>query len=297
LEKDGVEVWGTFRWRSPMDNVKHLKGRIEFVECDLRDSSSVLGAVERVKPDWIFHLAAQSFVPTSWLSPSETLVTNIVGEVNLFEAVKKVGIKPRIQIAGSSEEYGLVTEEDLPIRETTLLSPLSPYGVSKVGQDLLGFQYFQSYGLPIIRTRAFNHTGPRRPADFVCSDFAKQIVEIREGKKEPLMEVGNLDVVRDFTDVRDVVVGYWLALDKGKPGEVYNIASGRGRKIRKVLDLLRDLSGIDFKMKVQPTRLRPSDVPRLVGDAGKFHKLTGWQPEIPFRKTLQDLLEFWGEKI
>src|SRR3990170_4974804 len=233
-EHPDVEIFGTWRWRSRMDNVEHLEGQITLVECDLRDAVSVTGVPERSRPDAIFHLAAQSFVPTSWVAPGETLTTNIVGQTNLFEAVRTLKLDPTIQIACSSEEYGLVHPDEVPIRESNPLRPLSPYAVSKVGQDYLAYQYFQSYGIKTIRTRGFNHTGPRRGEVFVSSNFAKQIAAIEAGLHEPVIRVGNLDAVRDFTDVRDMVRAYWLAVERGRPGEVYNIASGVGITIREL---------------------------------------------------------------
>jgi len=197
----------------------------------------------------------------------------------------------------SSEEYGLVSKNELPIKETNPLRPLSPYAVSKVGQDLLGYQYYKSYGLNIIRTRAYNHTGPRREDVFVCSNFAKQIAMIEKGKEPPIIYVGNLKAKRDFTDVRDIVRAYWLALEKCTPGEVYNICSGRARSIKEVLDILLSLSKTTLKIKKDPKRLRPSDIPILQGDSSKFRKITGWKPEIPFEKTLEDLLNYWREKV
>ncbi len=204
--------------------------------------------------------------------------------VNIFEAVRQIGINPWIQIAGSSEEYGMVYENELPIKETNPLRPLSPYAVSKVTQDLLGYQYFMSYELNIVRTRGFNHTGPRRPAVFVCSDFARQIVEIEKDLCEPIIYVGSLEAERDFTDVRDTIRGYWLALEKGIPGEVYNICSGRGYKIGEILDMLLGMTSNHIKVKKDSARMRPSDVPVLVGDSAKFRKQTGWKAKIPFEK-------------
>lgn len=292
-----AEVAGLYRWRSRTENVEHLVGRVRMVECDIRDATATREAIEAFRPDYIFHLAAQSFVPSSWRAPQETLSTNLLGQLNVFEAVRKSGLECRIQIAGSSEEYGLVHESELPITEDQPLRPLSPYAVSKVGQDALAYQYFMSYGMPIIRTRGFNHTGPRRPSVFVCSDFARQVVEIERGMRAPSLRVGNLDARRDFTDVRDTVRGYWLALTKGKPGEVYNVATGRSWAIREVLDMLVDFAGVKVEIGEDPERLRPSDVPRLEGDATRLREATGWAPTIPFEQTLRDLLDYWRERL
>jgi GDP-4-dehydro-6-deoxy-D-mannose reductase len=276
-----------------MDNIQHALDRIQLRECDLRDAFSVRDVIEEVKPDRIFHLAAQSFVPTSWTAPTESLVTNIVGQLNIFEAVRKTGLQPLIQLACSSEEYGLVHDHELPITEDNPLRPLSPYAVSKVGQDLLGYQYFMSYHMPIIRTRGFNHEGPRRPPVFVLSDFARQVTEIERGVRPPVLRVGNLDAQRDFTDVRDMVRGYWLALEKGRPGEVYNLCSGHSYSVREVLDLLLGFTKLKIKVEQDPRRLRPSDVPVLRGDCTKFTRETAWQPEIPFEQTVEDTLAYW----
>ncbi|MCB9514143.1 MAG: GDP-mannose 4,6-dehydratase [Candidatus Latescibacteria bacterium] len=292
-----AEVAGLYRWRSRTENVEHLVGRVRMVECDIRDATATREAIEAFRPDYIFHLAAQSFVPSSWRAPQETLSTNLLGQLNVFEAVRKSGLECRIQIAGSSEEYGLVHESELPITEDQPLRPLSPYAVSKVGQDALAYQYFMSYGMQIIRTRGFNHTGPRRPSVFVCSDFARQVVEIERGMRAPSLRVGNLDARRDFTDVRDTVRGYWLALTKGKPGEVYNVATGRSWAIREVLDMLVDFAGVKVEIGEDPERLRPSDVPRLEGDATRLREATGWAPTIPFEQTLRDLLDYWRERL
>jgi len=296
LERGGVDVHGIVRWRSRTENIEHLYGKITLHECDLRDAGSTRDVIERVRPEYIFHLAAQSFVPTSWRAPSESLSTNVLGELNIFEAVRKIGLGCRIQLACSSEEYGMVYENEVPIKEDNPLRPLSPYGVSKVGQDLLGYQYFMSYGMDIVRTRGFNHTGPRRGPVFVCSDFAKQIVDIERGQREPVIHVGNLDAKRDFTDVRDIVRAYYLSLEKGKAGEVYNICREKNWTIREILDMLVGLSNVEIKVEVDPDRLRPSDVPILLGDCSKFRNDTGWKPEIPFEKTLSDIIEFWRSR-
>jgi len=293
----GVEVFGTTRWRSPTANIEHIRGRITLVETDLRDASSVEEMVRNFKPERVFHLAAQSYVVTSWRAPTETITTNIVGTVNIFEAVRRAGITPKILVACSSEEYGYVEPDEVPITEDNPLRPLSPYGVSKVGQDLLAYQYFKSFGLDVVRTRAFNHSGPRRGRVFVCSDFAIQVAEVEKKLRPPEVRVGNLDAIRDFTDVRDVVRAYWLALEKGKKGDVYNISSGTGYSIGDVLEKLIALSGVEVKVVQDPERLRPSDVPLLIGDNSKFRRDTGWKPEIPFDQTLSDLLDYWRERI
>ena len=293
----GAEVWGSIRWRSDTGNIAHIKDEIRLVECDLRDLTSVNQLISESKPDYIFHLAAQSFVLTSWHAPHETLTTNIIGQLNILEALRFGDKEAKLQIAGSSEEYGMVYENEVPIKETNPLRPLSPYGVSKVAQDLLAYQYAKSYGLKIVRTRAFNHSGPRRGDVFVESDFAKQIVQIEAGKKEPVISVGNLEAKRDFTDVRDTVKGYWLALEKGELGEVYNICSGKAWSIRELLDMLLSMTGVKVTVKKDPKRERPSDVPILLGDYSKFNEKTGWKPEIPFEKTLDDILNYWRSRI
>jgi len=296
-EQADVETFGTYRWRSRMENIDHLDGKINLLECDLRDAAAVHGVLAEVRPDYIFHLAAQSFVPASWRAPSDTLTTNLIGQTNLFEAVRLLELDPVIQIAGSSEEYGLVLPDEVPIKETNPLRPLSPYAVSKVGQDLLAYQYFMSYGLKTIRTRGFNHTGPRRGEVFVTSNFAKQIASIEAGLREPVIRVGNLDAQRDFTDVRDMVRAYWLAVTKATPGEVYNLASGKAVTIRELLDQLLALSETKVEIQVDPDRLRPSDVEILLGDYSKFHADTGWEPSIPLEQTLRDTLDFWRQKL
>ena len=293
LTRPDCEIFGIHRWRSRTENIEHFRDQITLLECDLRDATSTRDTLERVRPDWIFHLAAQSFVPTSWTAPTESLTTNVLGQVNIFEAVRHMGLKSRIQLACSSEEYGMVMPDELPIRETNPLRPLSPYAVSKVAQDLLGYQYWMSWKLDCVRTRGFNHEGPRRGPVFVASDFAKQIADIEKGRRPPLLSVGNLEARRDFTDVRDIVKGYWLALEKGEPGEVYNLCRGRAWSIREVLDQLLGMTKAKIEVRQDAARLRPSDVPVLLGDNSKFAKATGWAPTIPFEQTLRDMLDYW----
>lgn len=291
-----VEVIGTCRWRSRRENIEHLEDAINLYECDLRDASSVKTLLADIQPERIFHLAAQSYVPSSWNSPGETITTNVIGQLNIFEAMRETNSTASIQIAGSSEEYGLVHPEEAPITEENPLRPLSPYAVSKVAQDMLAYQYFQSYGLKVVRTRAFNHTGPRRGDVFVTSNFAKQIAEIEAGQRPPIIHVGDLNPKRDFTDVRDIVRAYWLSLEHCSLGEVYNVASGKAYRIKEVLKILLDNSGQDIEVVEDPERLRPSDVPLLLGDNSRFCKATGWIPEIPFEQTAKDLLDYWRER-
>lgn len=291
------KVSGIVRWRSRMENISHLRDKVELIEADLKDMTSIQGCLAEVRPDRIFHLAAQSYVPASWKYPAETFAINAIGQVNLFEALRRLKLSPRIQVAGSSEEYGQVFPDEIPMKETNPLRPLSPYAVSKVAQDLLAFQYYMSYGMPIVRTRGFNHTGPRRGEVFVTSAFARQIAEIEKGKREPVIHVGNLKAKRDFSDVRDIVAAYWLSLEKGVPGEVYNIGSGVARSIGELLDSLLSLSPVKVRVEVDPARLRPSDVPILLADSSKFVSLTGWKPRIPFEQTLRDLLDYWRGKV
>ena len=297
VARGDVEVFGTHRWRSRLENVEHLGDQVRRVECDVRDAAAVRRTLRDVRPDRIFHLAAQSFVPTSWLTPGETLGGNVLGQVNLFEAIRDLDLPARVHIAGSSEEYGLVLPDEVPIREDSPLRPLSPYGVSKVAQDLLAYQYWKSYGLHVVRTRGFNHTGPRRGDVFVTSSFARQVAEIEKGLCEPVVWVGNLDSVRDFTDVRDMVRAYWLALERGEPGEVYNICSGRGYTAHQVLEILLALAHVKVEVREDPARMRPSDVTLLIGDCSKFRGATSWELTIPFEVALKDLLEHWRKRV
>ena len=293
----GAQVFGSTRWRSKTENIEHLRSKVTFIESDLRDLSSVRALLEISVPDYVVHLAAQSFVGVSWHAPAETLTTNIISQVNLLEALRGLKMSPRFLAAGSSEEYGLVLEGELPIKETNPLRPLSPYAVSKVTQDMMAYQYFKSYGLPIVRTRAFNHEGPRRGDVFVTSNFARQVAEIEAGMREPVVYVGDLTPRRDYSDVRDIVRGYWLLLERGEPGEVYNLCSGRSWSIQQVLDFVLNLSTVKgIMVKTDPARLRPSDVMILEGDPTKMHKATGWKVEIPFERTLTELLDYWRQR-
>jgi GDP-4-dehydro-6-deoxy-D-mannose reductase len=293
-----ADVIGALRWRSNTEHIEHLLDRLTLIQSDLRELSSVRDLVERARPDYIVHLAAQSFVAASWQTPAETLLTNAISQMNLFEAIRQLGNRARFLVIGSSEEYGLVEPHELPIRETNPLRPLSPYAVSKVTQDLMGFQYFKSYGLDIVRARAFNHTGPRRGDAFATSNFAKQIVEIEAGLREPVVSAGDLKPTRDFSDVRDVVRGYWALLERGAAGEVYNLCSGTDWSIERMLQFLIAQSTVSgIQVRTDPARLRPSDVPVLRGCADKIEAAVGWRTRIPLERTLGDLLDYWRQRI
>lgn len=292
-----MEVYGTVRQNSPMVHIRHLKSSIVLADCSLTDPDAVLRTVAAIKPDRIYHLAAQSFVPSSWSDPAHTMHNNVFGQLHLLEAVRKLNLDCRILLACSGEEYGQVESGELPVRESNPLRPLSPYAVSKVTQDYMGYQYYKNFGMFIIRTRSFNHTGPRHGENMVTSNFAKQIAEMEAGLRPPVLMVGNLRARRDFTDVRDVVRAYGLALEKGRPGECYNVASGSGMTIEEMLRILLSLSSLSIAIRQDPARLRPSDVEALVGDYTLLHQATGWKPEIPLRQTLLDLLNYWRDQL
>jgi GDP-4-dehydro-6-deoxy-D-mannose reductase len=297
LKHTDAQVYAAKRRRSDA-RVTENDGRVHWVEMDVTDAHNVLSIVKAVRPTHIFHLAAQSFVPTSWKSPIETLTINAVGTANVLEAVKTHGPETKIHIAGSSEEYGRVEPDELPITEENPLRPLSPYGVSKVAADLFGQQYHCSHGLHVVITRAFNHTGPGRGEDFVESNFSRQIARIEQRFQPPVIWVGNLDATRDFSDVRDIARAYWLALERGRPGEVYNICSGTTLSIRQMLDDILALSGVkEIRIDLDPDRMRPSDVLLLHGNCTRFQRQTGWRPEIPLERTWGDLLNYWRDRL
>ena len=271
--------------------------RLRLTYADLRDPEGVRALVDQVQPDYVFHLAAQAFVPASLADPWDTLENNIRAQLNLLEAVRNSGREARVLVIGSNEEYGAPRPEELPQTEESPLRPNNPYAVSKVAQDMLGLQYYLAYGMPVVRVRPFNHTGPGQSSRFVAPAFASQIARIEAGLQEPVMRVGNLEAARDFSDVRDIVRGYYLAVTQGEPGEVYNLASGRAHSIEGLLKTLLSFTDVEIKVETDPARYRPVDVPEVYGSAAKFHRKTGWEPEIPFEQTLHDTLDYWREQV
>jgi len=268
--------------------------RIKILEGDLQDTGFVSDLLKITKPDIIFHLASYTSPAESFTDPTKVIVNNILITTNLLEFVRKsVQNRPRILIVGSADEYGLVREEENPVKEDTPLRPISPYSVSKLAQDYLGLQYHLAYKLNTIRVRPGNQIGPGQRADFVISSFAKQIVNAEKGKQQPVIKVGNLEAIRDFTDVRDMIKAYKLAILKGKPGEVYNMGSGKGFKISDILNKLIGFSKIKVEVQIDQARIRPLDIPKLVIDASKFSELTGWKPKIKIEQTLRDVLNYW----
>ena len=290
----GWEIWGNVR---DATDLQYVAPGVHAVVADLRVPQVAIDLIDQCRPDFVFHLAAQPFVPQSWADPWDTFETNLRSQVNLFQALLRGGRSTRVLVVGSNEEYGLVAPDRLPLREDSPLRPDSPYGVSKIAQDFLGLQYYLSHKLPVVRVRPFNHIGPRQSERFVASAFARQIALIEAGRIPPAIKVGNLSAQRDFTDVRDMVRGYRLAVTHGEPGDVYNIGCGTPRSVQHLLDILLSLSAADIRVEVDPDRLRLSDTPISYCDASKFGARTGWAPEIPFPQTLRDVLDDWRNRI
>ncbi len=295
LDNTDWEVAGTVF--GPYGNIAPLCGTLELYPAELSRADVVRFVLEQSKPEVIFHLAAQPLVSVSRQDPWGTLETNIRMQLNILEVVAQDRPDCRVLVVGSSEEYGMTRPEELPIDEETPLRPLSPYAVSKVAQDLLGLQYHLTHRLHVVRARPFNHIGPRQGLGFVAPDFASQIAAIELGLQEPVMRVGNLDARRDFCDVRDVVRAYVLLITSGRAGEVYNIGSGRSHAIQEILDTLLSLSQVSVTVDQVPERMRPSEVPEIVCDASRLHRETGWQTAIPFRQSIEDIMEYWRRQM
>jgi GDP-mannose 4,6-dehydratase len=306
LENTEWDIYGMCRWRSPLDNVEHLldrankKDRLYFIYGDLCDYISLQNAIEESKPDYVFHLAAQSYPAASFTSPIQTLDTNILGTERLLEALRRCkDIDPVIHVCSSSEVFGRVPKDKLPINEECSFHPASPYAISKIGTDMIGRFHAEAYGQKAMTTRMFTHTGPRRGDVFAESSFAKQIAMIEQGMVAPVVKVGNLDSLRTWSDVRDAVRAYYLLVTVNPiPREYYNIGGTFSCTVGEMLDYLLSISTHkDIKVETDEMRFRPLDADLQVPDTTKFSKHTGWKPEIPFEKTMQDLLNFWRERV
>lgn len=287
-----AEIFGTVFRHTP-----DLQYPIEYRQIDLLDPQSVAALLNATQPDVVYHLAAQASPSIALNAAWRTLEVNARAQLNLFEACIQLGIRPRILITSSAEIYRSTPPVTMPLDENTEIRPTSPYALSKVTQDYMGLQYFISHALPVIRVRPFNHTGPRQSETFVAPDFALQIARIEAGMQEPRMGVGNLTAQRDFTDVRDTVRAYYLLMNHGVPGDAYNVASNHAYSIQSLLDTLLEYTSSRIEIQPDAARLRPVDIPVIRGDFSKLHQVTGWQPTIPFRQTLHDLLEECRQRI
>lgn len=305
LEKFGesIDLYGTKRYHlSRMDHVYHLQDKVRWMDCDITDPIASRILIESIKPDIVFHCAAESFVSPSWDHPSRYMSVNYNGTLNLLEAIRAAGCETIFHIPGSGEEYGLIYPEEVPITETTVLRPVNPYAVTKVAQDLIGYVYNQSYGTKVIRTRAFNHEGPRREKVFGIPWYAYQIAKIELGLQEPEVRHGHLEDLRNFTHVKDMVEAYWISTQVCSPGELYLIGNDSSSELytfRQALEGLIDLSTYKTKITlIQDEKyVRPTAVPRLVGDVSKFRKVSGWNPKIKFNQILIDTLNYWREEL
>ncbi|MBI3978903.1 MAG: GDP-mannose 4,6-dehydratase [Chloroflexi bacterium] len=294
LLQAGVEVVGLTR--RPSHNGKP-KARLTLVQADLSDHERLARLLGDVRPDLVFHLAGQSFVPRSWIDPLETYVSNVFSQLQLLRGVLLAGIDPLVLVIGSQEEYGPVPPEELPVAESRPLQPVNPYGVSKVTQDLMGLQYWLSHRLRCVRVRPFNHIGPGQDESFVVSAFARQVAEAEAGLRPPVIHFGNLSARRDFTDVRDIARAYHLALLRGEPGDVYNVGSGCSVPIQQVLDYFVANSRVTLQLEPDRERFRPTDTPATLCDSTKFRARTGWQPNIPLEQSLADTLAYWRDAV
>jgi len=301
------DIYGMCRWRSPLDNVQHLldrankKERIFFIDGDLCDFISLQNAVNEAKPDYVFHLAAQSYPKTSFSSPIHTLDTNILGTLRLLEAIRGCkDIDPVIHVCSSSEVFGRVPREKLPINEDCAFHPASPYAISKIGTDLVGRFHAEAYNQKVVITRMFTHSGPRRGDVFAESTFAKQIAMIEQGLIPPVVKTGNLESLRTWSDVRDAVRAYYMLVTVNPiPGESYNIGGTYSCTVGEMLDFLISISTCKDQINIQQDaeRLRSLDADLQVPDTSKFKAHTGWEPEIPFEKTMKDLLDYWRDRL
>lgn len=295
LSSPEYEIYGTSFPGKPEEEALDGKKNISYL--DIRSEQEVFDTIKRTQPDWIFHLAAISNVRHSWERRRETLETNLMGTFHLFEAVRKFAPKARILFVSSSDVYGILVPTEKALKEEDSFHVVNPYAFTKVSGEILSKFYAEIENLDIIIARSFPHTGPGQSPDFVCSDWASQIAQIEKGLAKPVIEVGNISVKRDFTDVRDVVKAYALLMEKGRRGEVYNVCSGNAVPLREILDLLLSFSSQKIEVQVDSSKLRKADIPLLLGDNKKIKEETFWMPEIPLKQSLRDLLEYWRKRV
>ena len=294
LHAKGHEVHGIFL--GSVNLVSEIKQKANLIECDVRNKEKLREIISKVKPHHIYHLAAQSYPTVSWAEPALTTETNVIGTINIFEIIKDLKLNCRTLVAGSSAEYGFVTPDEVPVKESHELKPLHPYGVTKVAQEGLTYQYYKNFGIDCFTMRIFNTTGPRKAND-VCADFTKQLAAIDSGKQDPVIKVGNLQTRRAITDVRDVIRGFYLALEKCRPGEAYNISGAKAYLIKDILETAISFCKTKPQILIDKSLLRPTDELIIFGDSTKLHAETGWKQEIPIEQTIKDSLDYWRSKF
>ena len=292
MVKNGMEAYAT---KLPHEKLENQNAKV--YDLDIMDKDAIVSLLFEVRPDYIFHLAAQSSVGLAWKNPGLTIDVNIKGGVNVMDAIRELFYKPRVLLIGSGEEYGHIQPGETPICEENHLRPGNIYAATKVCQNMIGSIYSKAYDMELMMVRAFNHIGPGQAPMFVVSDFCKQVAEIEKGLREPVMRVGNLAAKRDFTDVRDVVRAYVLLVQAGTAGETYNVGSGNAQAIQEILDLIVSMSEVEIQVEVDPNKLRPVDVPIIEADITKLNRLTGWQPQIPLKETIKETLDFWRANV
>ena len=288
MHANGMEAYAT---KLPHEKFENPNATV--YDLDIMDKEAIVTLLFEVRPDYIFHLAAQSSVGLAWKNPGLTIDVNIKGSINVMDAIRELFYKPRVLLIGSGEEYGHIRPGETPIKEDNLLRPGNIYAATKACQNMIGNIYSKAYDLELMMVRAFNHIGPGQAPLFVVSDFCKQVVEIEKGLREPVMMVGNLAAKRDFTDVRDVVKAYVKLVQAGVPGETYNVGSGNAKEIREILDMIISMSDKEIKVEIDPNKIRPVDVPIIEADITKINEITGWTPEIPLEQTIRETLDYW----
>lgn len=287
-----MEVYAT-----KLSHEKFENPNAKMYDLDIMDKDAVTALLFEIRPDYIFHLAAQSSVGLAWKNPGLTVDVNIKGSINVMDSVRELFYKPRVLLIGSGEEYGHIRPGETPISEENALRPGNIYAATKVCQNMIANIYAKAYDLDLMLVRAFNHIGPGQAPMFVVSDFCKQVAEIEKGLREPVMLVGNLAARRDFTDVRDVVRAYVRLIQQGIPGETYNVGSGQAREIREILNLIVSMSDAEITVEIDPNKIRPVDVPVIEADITKLNQLTGWRPQISIEQTIQETLDYWRAHI